>query len=91
MSINNVNIHRRRVDTSKLILRCLLLALTLLLPFVVILAFLNIVEPLVRYIEGTFALTSISVGFYYWKAKAENLHKYKQDTHITMNGENNYD
>jgi hypothetical protein len=35
-------------------------------------------------IEGGFALTAISVGFYYWKAKAENLHKYKQDDKIHM-------
>ena len=91
MSIKRRKLYMQRVDTSKMILRCLLLVLSILLPFVITLAFLGIVEPLVRYIEGTFALTTISVGFYYWKAKAENLHKYKQDAHITMNGENNYD
>ena len=89
MSIKRRKLYMQRVDTSKLILRCLLLVLSILLPFVIALAFLEIVEPLVRYIEGTFALTTISVGFYYWKAKAENLHKYKQDAHITMNGEDN--
>lgn len=78
------------VITSKLILRVLSIYITILTPFVVALAFMGQVEPLVRTIEGTFALTSIAVGFYYWKAKCENLHKYKQDEKINMGG-NDYE
>ncbi len=45
--------------------------------------------PLVTLIERLFALASIAVGFYYWKAKAENLHKYKLDKQIgEINDEN---
>lgn len=40
--------------------------------------------PLVTFIDGTFKLATIAVGFYYWKAKCENLHKYKQDKKINM-------
>ncbi len=87
MSNNNKKRTRVRVDTSKMILLCLLVVLAILLPFTIVLAFLRMEEPIIRYTEGSFALTSISVGFYYWKAKAENLHKYKQDNKITMNGE----
>jgi len=71
-----------------MILLCLLIVLAILLPFIIILAFIGYVEPIVRYIEGTFTLSAIAVGFYYWKAKAENLHKYNQDDKITMNGDN---
>lgn len=77
-------------DTSKLILRMLSIYIGVLTPFVLVIAFMGYYEPLTRMIEGTFALTSIAVGFYYWKAKCENLHKYKQDEKINMGG-NNYE
>lgn len=77
-------------DTSKLILRMLSIYIGMLTPFVLVIALLGYYEPLTRMIEGTFALTSIAVGFYYWKAKCENLHKYKQDDKINIGG-NNYE
>lgn len=76
-------------DTSKLILRMLSIYIGMLTPFVLVIALMGYYEPLTRMIEGTFALTSIAVGFYYWKAKCENLHKFKQDNKINMGG--NYD
>ena len=33
-------------------------------------------SPLVALITGTFTLASLSFGFYYWKAKNENIRKY---------------
>lgn len=33
-------------------------------------------SPLVALITGTFTLASLSFGFYYWKAKNENIKKY---------------
>ena len=33
-------------------------------------------QPLTNYVIGIFGLASIAVGFYYWKAKNENLNKY---------------
>lgn len=40
------------------------------------------VSPLREYVIGAFGLASVSHGFYYWKAKNENLHKYGQDQEI---------
>ena len=33
-------------------------------------------SALVALITGVFSLASLSFGFYYWKAKAENINKY---------------
>lgn len=33
-------------------------------------------SPLAALITGTFSLASLSFGFYYWKAKNENIRKY---------------
>lgn len=33
-------------------------------------------SPLVALITGTFTLASLAFGFYYWKAKNENIRKY---------------
>lgn len=33
-------------------------------------------EPLTAFITGVFSLASLSFGFYYWKAKNENIRKY---------------
>ena len=52
-------------DTSKLILRMLSIYIGMLTPFVLVIALMGYYEPLTRMIEGTFALTSIAVGFYY--------------------------
>lgn len=73
-------------DTSKIILIMLSIYIGILTPFVLFIALLGFYEPLTRMIEGTFALSSIAVGFYYWKAKCENMHKFKQDDKINMGG-----
>ena len=75
-------------DTSKIILIMLSIYIGILTPFVLLVALFGFYEPLTRMIEGTFALTSIAVGFYYWKAKCENMHKFKQDNKINMGGNN---
>lgn len=33
-------------------------------------------SPLTAFITGVFSLASIAFGFYYWKAKNENIRKY---------------
>ena len=78
---------KEKIPTSKIILVAIMSYIILLTPIIIGLAFEGYIEPIVRLIEGTFALATIAVGFYYWKAKAENLHKYKQDDNITMNGD----
>ena len=46
---------------------------------VVISIFLGMSEPLVVFITGLFSLASIAFGFYYWKAKNENIRKYAKE------------
>lgn len=50
----------------------------IVLTFVVVIIsiFLGMGEPLVVFITGLFSLATIAFGFYYWKAKAENINKY---------------
>lgn len=40
------------------------------------------ISPVREYVVGAFTLATISHGFYYWKAKNENLHKYGRDEEI---------
>ena len=79
---------KRKIETSKLILIALASSLGILIPVVVILAFCGVSSPLDITMTGMFTLTTTAVGFYYWKAKAENMHKYHRDDGITM-GDNN--
>lgn len=41
--------------------------------------------PLDTLIDKSFELAMVVAGFYIWKAKNENLHKYKQDSKIGDN------
>lgn len=86
MKNNSQNLKRKRkVDTSKLILIVILSYIILLTPIGVWVAIAtNNPSPIDDLIIGAFSLATVAVGFYYWKAKAENLHKYKQDSNITM-------
>ena len=80
---------RKQCETSKLLLWLLLSVCGVV--SVSTLVYTYIVHdsaPLVTLIERLFALASIAVGFYYWKAKNENLHKYKQDHKI---GDSDYE
>ena len=52
----------------------LFICMTFLL--VCIAVFKGMVEGLVAWLSGLFGLASIAFGFYYWKAKNENLNKY---------------
>jgi heme O synthase-like polyprenyltransferase len=51
----------------------LILALFVL---VTIATFKGLVDALVAMITGVFSLASIAFGFYFWKAKNENIRKY---------------
>ena len=82
-------VYKRKTETSKLILRFLLL-LVLITSFLDFLFTFNFPEAsdsnvLVTLTECVYAMTTISVSFYYWKAKNENLHKYKRDDKIRDN------
>lgn len=74
---------KRSKETSKILLRVLLVMCGVVSVSTLIYTFIaHDSMPLVTLIERLFALASIAVGFYYWKAKNENLHKYKQDHKI---------
>lgn len=74
---------RKRIETSKLLLWILLSVDVIMTIVAVILSFyLKDASPLIALIPCVASTTDIGVGFYYWKAKNENLHKYKQDNKI---------
>lgn len=74
---------RKKIETSKLLLWVLLAGLGIISITAITFSFLlQESSPLISLIESTTKLTTIAVGFYFWKAKAENLHKYKQDDKI---------
>lgn len=57
----------------------------------VILTFIGVfmtkdLSPLAFLIPGVFGLSTVAHGFYFWKAKAENLKKFGQEDKITMSG-----
>lgn len=51
----------------------LILALFVL---VTVATFKGLVDALVAFITGVFSLATIAFGFYFWKAKNENIRKY---------------
>ena len=71
------NYRRRRAETSKVllifsdILAVVVMALTAVAVFV-----LKDAAPLEYLIPAVFGLTATSHGFYYWKAKNENMTKF---------------
>lgn len=80
---------KRKIETSKLLLWLLLAGCGITILYTFLIVFITADStPLVTLIEKLFALTTIAVGFYYWKAKNENLHKYKQDQKIGEQNEN---
>ena len=64
------------VDTSKGILRYLLVLICYVSILTAVALFLGFDQALIALITGVFSLASLAVGFYYWKAKNENLNKY---------------
>ena len=78
---------KKRIETSKaiLIVTDLIAAATAAAAIVCVFK-LQTAEPLQYLIPSAFGLAATAHGFYFWKAKAENLHKYGQDSKITMDG-----
>ena len=70
----------KNFEMSKRILYVLGYLIAILLPVVVIVSLVTKdASALSQYVIGVFALASVAVGFYYWKAKNENLHKHKDE------------
>lgn len=67
----------KKLEMSKKIVYGIALLIVILLPVVIVVSCVTgDTQPLTNYVIGIFGLASIAVGFYYWKAKNENLNKY---------------
>lgn len=77
---------RRKKETSKILLIISdLMAAAVLIGTLVAVFVLGDTSPLAYLIPAAFGLATTSHGFYYWKAKAENMSKFGQSEKITMN------
>ena len=78
---------KRKTEMSKilLIVSDVITSVTVILTFVAVF-WMKDITPLAFLIPGVFGLSGVAHGFYFWKAKAENLHKFGQDNKITMSG-----
>ena len=75
---------KKKIETSKLLLIVSdVMAAMVLVSTIVAVFILRDATPLEFLIPAVFALASASHGFYYWKAKAENLNKWGQGSNIT--------
>ena len=73
----------KKKETSKLLLLVLLVGLGIITLSTIVFSFsAKEPSPLVTLIECYTKLCSIAVGFYYWKAKCENIQKYKHTEKI---------
>ena len=73
----------KKYEASKLLLLVLLSGLAFITIVTLVLSFLlQSSDPLVALIESYTKLCIIAVGFYYWKAKCENMQKYKHTEKI---------
>ena len=72
-----VSYRRKRTETSKQLLK-FSVAMVIFITIVTVIAVfvLGDVGPLEFLIGGIFGLASTAFGFYYWKAKNENIAKY---------------
>lgn len=63
-------------EYSKRLLNYVQIMLACTFVLVCVAVFKGLIDALVAWITGVFSLASLSFGFYYWKAKCENLSKY---------------
>jgi uncharacterized RDD family membrane protein YckC len=79
---------KRKIETSKILLIVSdVMAAAVLIGTVVAVFVLQDATPLAYLIPAVFGLAATSHGFYYWKAKAENLNKWGQGDKVTMKEE----
>lgn len=80
--------NKRKIETSKILLLVSdVMATSVLIGTVVAVFVLQDATPLAYLIPAVFGLAATSHGFYYWKAKAENLNKWGQGDKVTMKEE----
>lgn len=66
----------KNAEYSKKLLVFVELLIIAVFVLVCVSVFMGDSSPLVALITGTFTLASLAFGFYYWKAKNENIRKY---------------
>ena len=66
----------KNVDASKRILRYIIVLICYVSALTAVALIKGYDQALIALITGVFSLAYIAVGFYYWKAKNENLNKY---------------
>lgn len=80
----------KKIETSKFILIFSdVLTVLVTCATLIVVAVMHDTAPLEYLIPAVFGLSGVSHGFYFWKAKAENLHKYGLDEKIS--GESSID
>ena len=80
--------NKRKIETSKILLLVSdVMATAVLIGTVVAVFVLQDATPLAYLIPAVFGLAATSHGFYYWKARAENLNKWGQGDKVTMKEE----
>lgn len=79
---------KKKIETSKLLLIVSdVMTAVVLISTIVAVFTLKTTDPLIYLIPAVFGLSATSHGFYYWKAKAENLNKWGQGDKITQGEE----
>ena len=66
----------KNIEFSKKLLIFVQLLIIALFILTAVATFMGLVDVLVALITGVFSLASIAFGFYFWKAKNENIRKY---------------
>lgn len=76
-------IRHKKIETSKQTLYITDALVVVITISTIVLSFITRdTSTLDSLITGIFGLASLSHGFYFWKAKAENLHKFGLDSEI---------
>lgn len=66
----------KNMEFSKKLIYFLMVVILFICALTAVTVFMGMGEPLTALIAGIFTLASIAFGFYYWKAKNENIRKY---------------
>ena len=66
----------KNAEFSKKLLVFVEFLILLCMVLVTVATFMGLVDALVAMITGVFSLASVAFGFYFWKAKNENIRKY---------------
>lgn len=68
----------KSIETSKAVLIFVELLVLYIAILSTICVFMGLAEPITALVTGTFGLASMTFGFYFWKAKNENIRKYSK-------------